>query len=51
MALSYYEYTADGNTISFPSKLYLKEEHIVVTLDGDSTTFISLHSLRHNNNF
>lgn len=32
MALSYNEYTANGTDVSFVSKPYLKEEHLVVTV-------------------
>jgi hypothetical protein len=34
MALSYTEYVADGSTSMFPSKLYLRPEHLVVTVDA-----------------
>ena len=35
MALSYYEYTADGENINYPCKRYLQPEHLVITIDGE----------------
>ena len=34
MALSYNEYLANGTDVTFVSKPYLKEEHLVVSVDG-----------------
>ena len=34
MALSYYEYTADGVQVNYASKQYVEEAHLVVSLDG-----------------
>ena len=34
MALSYYEYTADGTQVNYASKLYVEEAHLVVSFDG-----------------
>ena len=53
MALSYYEYTADGTQVNYASKQYVDEAHLVVSLDGavqaSSTYTVSGTTLTFNN--